>query len=190
MARLFVLLFFAQIALAAVALISCLSAEEDEIRALPRLGWVLIILLLPVVGPIIWFYAGRPVATAEAAEPATGPGWVTPSGRSERQKPRPIAPDDDPEFLRSLGTRGQHPTGGPSARPSAHPDAGPSAHPNAGPSAHPDAGPSAHPDAGPSAHPDAGASAGPSAGLDAGPAAAPDAGGEAGSDPPEDRRPG
>jgi Phospholipase_D-nuclease N-terminal len=136
MARLFVLVFFAQIALAAMALISCLSAEDDEIRALPRLGWVLIILLLPVVGPIIWFYAGRPVATAEAAEPATGPGWVTPSGRSERQKPRPIAPDDDPEFLRSLGRslgrRPNHPADGASAQPDDGPATGPDADPEAG----------------------------------------------------------
>jgi Phospholipase_D-nuclease N-terminal len=136
MARLFVFLFFAQIALAAVALISCLSAEEDEIRALPRLGWVLVILLLPVVGSIIWFYAGRPVAAEQAVEPAADAGWPAPTGRSERQKPRPIAPDDDPEFLRSLGRslgrRPSHPADGASAQPDDGPAPAPDTDPEAG----------------------------------------------------------
>lgn len=95
MARLYVLLFVAQIALAVIALISCLSAEEGEIRALPRLVWVLIILFFPLIGSIAWFLAGRPV---KSAQPRTS--WPTGGGFPERS--RPVAPDDDPEFLRSL----------------------------------------------------------------------------------------
>ncbi|MGW0436240.1 PLD nuclease N-terminal domain-containing protein [Micromonospora sp. NPDC003197] len=97
MARLYVVLFIAQIILAAVALISCLSAEEGEIRALPRFVWVLIILIFPLVGSIGWFLAGRP---APAGKPDSG---LRPGGGSpERNRPRQVAPDDDPEFLRSL----------------------------------------------------------------------------------------
>ncbi|MDQ7909806.1 PLD nuclease N-terminal domain-containing protein [Phytohabitans sp. ZYX-F-186] len=93
MARLYVLLFLVQIVLAVLALISCLSAEEDEIRALPRLVWVLIILFFPLVGSIAWFLAGRP-----ARERTAGGGWRV-GGHETR---RPVAPDDDPEFLKSL----------------------------------------------------------------------------------------
>jgi hypothetical protein len=89
MARLYLLIFVVQIALAAIALISCLSAEEDEIRALPRLAWVLIILFFPLVGSIAWFLAGKPARAAGGiAEPPR----------------RPVAPDDDPDFLRKLNT--------------------------------------------------------------------------------------
>jgi len=95
MARLYVLLFLVQIVLAVLALISCLSAEEDEIRALPRLVWVLIILFFPLVGSIAWFLAGRP-----AREGAPGGGW-RPGGHEPK---RPAAPDDDPDFLKSLDT--------------------------------------------------------------------------------------
>ncbi|MFG1952981.1 PLD nuclease N-terminal domain-containing protein [Micromonospora sp. NPDC048830] len=100
MARLYVLLFLVQIVLAVSALISCLSAEEDRIRALPRIVWVLVILLFPLLGSIAWFLAGREPdpARARPARPADG----APPGRDRR---RPVAPDDDPEFLESLAER-------------------------------------------------------------------------------------
>jgi hypothetical protein len=94
MARLFMFLFVAHIALAATALIGCLSAEKGEVRALPRSLWVLIIVFLPVVGPVAWLLAGRPV----------GPDGRDPRSPSpRRRRPGPVAPDDNPDFLRSLG---------------------------------------------------------------------------------------
>ncbi|MCX4386240.1 PLD nuclease N-terminal domain-containing protein [Micromonospora peucetia] len=100
MARLYVLLFVVQIVLAVCALISCLSAEEGEIKALPRIAWVLIILFFPLLGSLAWFAAGRERTPA-------GPAGGAPKGRilPARERPRPVAPDDDPEFLRSLGER-------------------------------------------------------------------------------------
>ncbi|RKN19985.1 PLDc_N domain-containing protein [Micromonospora musae] len=98
MLRLYVLLFVAQIVLAVCALISCLSAEEGEIRALPRIGWALIILFFPLVGSIAWFLAGR----EKKPGPAAGGGARrTPT----RERPKPLAPDDDPEFLKSIAER-------------------------------------------------------------------------------------
>ncbi|WP_433553009.1 PLD nuclease N-terminal domain-containing protein [Micromonospora zamorensis] len=101
MARLGVLLFLVQIVLAVCALISCLSAEEGKIRALPRIAWVLIILFFPLVGSIAWFIVGR--------EPSSGArtGWPGGTSSPERQRPRPVAPDDDPEFLRSVQDRAE-----------------------------------------------------------------------------------
>jgi hypothetical protein len=98
MARLYVLLFLVQIVLAVLALISCLSAEEDEIRALPRLAWVLIIVIVPLIGAIAWYLAGRPVKERTAG------GWRGGGGLPEHKRSRPAAPDDDPEFLKSLDT--------------------------------------------------------------------------------------
>ena len=96
MARLFVLLFLAQVVLAACALVSCLSAEDGEPRVLARLTWVLVILLIPLIGPIAWFLAGRHAGRATA-----GGSW--PFVRfPERRHQRPLAPDDDPDFLRSI----------------------------------------------------------------------------------------
>ena len=102
MGRLYVLLFFAEIALTVVALISCLSAEDGDLRALPRWAWIIIILLFPLVGSIAYLVAGKPV---KSGAPRSGT-WRPGAGFPEAERPkRPIAPDDDPEFLRQLDAR-------------------------------------------------------------------------------------
>ncbi|SNT07222.1 Phospholipase_D-nuclease N-terminal [Asanoa hainanensis] len=104
MVRLYGLLFVAQLVLAVAALISCLSADEGEIRALPRIAWVLIILFFPLVGGVAWFLAGRPVQRSAAGQ------WRPGSGFPEAERPRQQAPDDDPEFLKSLNQRSKEDT--------------------------------------------------------------------------------
>jgi hypothetical protein len=77
-----------------IALIDCLSSEREDIRGLPRPVWFLVILILPIVGPVAWFLAGRPVSLEQRAGVIAG-------GRSSK---RPTAPDDDPDFLRGIDT--------------------------------------------------------------------------------------
>jgi len=101
MGRLAVLLFFAGLILAVISLISCLSAEEGEVRALPRWAWVVIILFFPLLGSIAYLAAGRPLK-GEARPGVWRPGNGFPE--STRPKP-PLAPDDDPEFLRQLDAK-------------------------------------------------------------------------------------
>lgn len=67
------------------ALIDCIRTDKHRVQALPKIVWVLVIVLVPVVGPVAWLLAGRSRAT---------PGRVA--------RPGPVAPDDDPEFLRQL----------------------------------------------------------------------------------------
>jgi hypothetical protein len=90
MFRAAVVLALVSVLLAALAMISCLSvADKARLRALPRWAWVLVILLVPTAGPVAYFIAGRPQ-----------PPGAKLTGRPE--PPRPRAPDDDPDFLRSL----------------------------------------------------------------------------------------
>ena len=103
MIRLYSLFVLIDLALLVVALIDCLSAEEFQIRALPRIAWVFIILLFSPIGAIAWFIAGRP---ARAVRLSNGTTWRPGSGFPENERPRrsaPTAPDDDPEFLKKLG---------------------------------------------------------------------------------------
>jgi hypothetical protein len=93
MGRLLPLFALLDLALVVVALIDCLSTE-GEIRALPRIAWVFIILLFPPVGPIAWFVAGRPARVTAPSDPLLS---STPH--------RVLAPDDDPDFLRQVDTR-------------------------------------------------------------------------------------
>lgn len=92
------LLFLVDLVLAVAALIDCLSTEEYEIRALPRIAWVFIILLFSPIGPIAWFVAGRPQRAMAPRRDTWRPG----NGFPESDRPRQLAPDDDPEFLAGL----------------------------------------------------------------------------------------
>jgi hypothetical protein len=71
------------------ALIDCTRSEPERLRGLPRYVWLLVILLLAPLGGLLWLVLGR--------EPSGGGG--------RGGGPRVVAPDDDPDFLRSLDIR-------------------------------------------------------------------------------------
>ncbi|MFF3863961.1 PLD nuclease N-terminal domain-containing protein [Streptomyces sp. NPDC002209] len=80
--------FLLIIALTIYAFIDCLNTPEEEVKHLPKVVWVIIILLFSIVGPVVWLFAGRQRS-------------VVGGGRARRTQW--VAPDDNPEFLRSLG---------------------------------------------------------------------------------------
>ena len=87
MVRLFVFLAAASLVLFVLALIGSLSA--DRVRTMPRALWVLVILVIPLLGPIAYFVWGRPRHATTATRPV-------------HRRSRPASPDDDPEFLKSM----------------------------------------------------------------------------------------
>jgi hypothetical protein len=96
------------IALWIYAFVDCLGTPEREVRGLPKVVWVLIILFFGevLIGPVAWLLIGRrrgPVPAGARGGPA---GGATPSEwhREHQGEARRvwIAPDDNPEFLRSL----------------------------------------------------------------------------------------
>lgn len=102
MGRLLPILFLAEVALVVIALISCLSAEDSDIRALPRYAWVLIILLFSPIGAIAWFVAGKE-RYSQPQQRVWAPGRGFPENeRPESKRSRPVAPDDNPDFLRGI----------------------------------------------------------------------------------------
>lgn len=42
-----------------VALLDVILRREDQIKHLPKITWVFIVILLPLVGAILWFAIGR-----------------------------------------------------------------------------------------------------------------------------------
>ena len=81
---------------AVIALIDCLARDADEIRGIPKIAWVFVILLFPLLGSIVWFLAGRPRGQARRAGPDGTPA-----------RTGLLAPDDDPDFLAGLNTQRQ-----------------------------------------------------------------------------------
>jgi len=88
--------FLLVLALWIYAFIDCLNTPEEEVRGLPKVVWVIIILLFGevLVGPIAWLVAGK-VRHAPA-------GGSTPSEWHRNHRTTFVAPDDNPEFLQSL----------------------------------------------------------------------------------------
>ena len=71
-------------------LIDLIRTDARSVKGISKPAWIVVQIVLPVLGALLWFLIGRP-RTSPAAPPA-----------SYRH---PTAPDDDPEFLRNLEQR-------------------------------------------------------------------------------------
>ena len=82
-------------------LLDAVRTPAHEARTLPKWLWVLVTLLFPVVGPIMWLILGRP-----KAQPAAG---TRPGFGQRRSAPAPSvsSPDDDEEYLRWLKAKAE-----------------------------------------------------------------------------------
>ena len=70
-------------------LVDLIRTDARLTRGISKTAWIFVQVLLPVFGASLWFLLGRPRATDTA-----------PVAYSH-----PVAPDDDPEFLRNLEIR-------------------------------------------------------------------------------------
>jgi hypothetical protein len=77
------------------AIFDSITSENDRIRNLPKLAWVLIVLLFFELGALAWVLLGRP-----RNQPFTGPRSPLRPRPSGPQGP--VGPDDDPDFLRKI----------------------------------------------------------------------------------------
>lgn len=66
------------------------SADSRSVRVLPKPAWILLCLFVPVVGGLLYLAIGRPISDAQPKKSGTR---------------KPVAPDDDPQFLRDLERR-------------------------------------------------------------------------------------
>ena len=65
------------------AIVDLVVIDKSRVRAFPKVFWIVVVVAIPFVGAFLWFAVGR--------------DW----GRKGGQ-PKVVAPDDDPEFLRSI----------------------------------------------------------------------------------------
>ncbi|MEU2897164.1 PLD nuclease N-terminal domain-containing protein [Streptomyces sp. NPDC001273] len=88
-----VLMFLVPLALSVYAFIDCISTKDEDIRHMPKPLWAILVLVFPLVGSVSWIIAGK------KRQPAGTGGSVWGGGGGRRQW---VAPDDNPEFLKSL----------------------------------------------------------------------------------------
>jgi len=99
-----ILFYVVPLVLAIYCLVNAITSRPDDIRHLPKVAWILLILFFPFLGSIAWLFAGRPVAPEPRAyeRPATDfPEYDRP-GRAAA-----IDPAADAEFLRKVRERAE-----------------------------------------------------------------------------------
>lgn len=83
MVRLWIVLGVAAAVFYIYSVADCAFFDRSRVRGLPKPVWLLIIILFPVIGGVLWFLIGR-------------------GRRKNGVGRRTVAPDDDPEFLKRL----------------------------------------------------------------------------------------
>lgn len=78
MARVFIVGIVIAVAFTLYALVDAAMTDHSRARGVPKPVWIVLIVLLPVIGGLLWLFMGK--------------GSAVPPPRS------PVAPDDDPRF--------------------------------------------------------------------------------------------
>lgn len=86
--------------------IDVIVSREDDVRHLPKIAWLLLILIFPPIGAIAWLAAGRPTRaqrqrSAHEREVPQFPEYDRP-GRAAG-----LTPESDEEFLRRIRERAE-----------------------------------------------------------------------------------
>lgn len=84
MVRLWIVLGVAALVFYIYSVADCALFDRSRVRGLPKPLWLIVIILFPIIGGLLWFLIGR-------------------GRRRNYGGRRTMAPDDDPEFLKRLG---------------------------------------------------------------------------------------
>ncbi len=98
-------LFVVELCLVVYCVLNIITTPDADVRNLPKLLWLVLVLLFPIVGGIAWLVAGRPQGPARSL-PYKGNTGIPP----EYDRPGRAAayrPDDDEAFLRGLRERAE-----------------------------------------------------------------------------------
>lgn len=96
-------LFLVGLCLFVYCLVDAIRTPEDEVRHLPKVMWVLLVLFFPFVGSLAWLFAGRPPKAPRAQQRSTSQF----SGHDRPGRAAASNPDDDEEFLRQVRRRAE-----------------------------------------------------------------------------------
>jgi len=61
------------LALVVFALVDVLTSNDGQVKHLPKIGWVILIVLLPLIGSIVWLIAGKDRALPTMRRPEPTP---------------------------------------------------------------------------------------------------------------------
>ncbi|WP_371829404.1 PLDc N-terminal domain-containing protein [Rhodococcoides kroppenstedtii] len=95
-------------ALLVFCLIDVITADDGGVRHIPKIAWLFVVLLLPLIGSLLWLTVGRPIGAgiwggSEPSRPRSGfAEYDVRPGRAVAQ-----SPEADAEFLRQCRARAE-----------------------------------------------------------------------------------
>ena len=102
---LYVLVSVATLCLLVYCALNVITTPESEVRNLPKLLWLVLVVVFPLIGGIAWLVAGRP-QNATARMPYKGNRGI-PAAYDRPGRAAAMSPDDDEAFLRGLHERAE-----------------------------------------------------------------------------------
>lgn len=90
----------------AIALVDIIRTDDVAIHGLPKVAWVLLVVILPLIGALLWLAFGRPAAADGPRRHHSGAASEFP----EYDRPGryiPADPESDREFLQRLRDRAE-----------------------------------------------------------------------------------
>lgn len=87
-------------------ILDVITTPQTAVKHLPKLVWLLIVLLLADIGSIVWLFVGRD--RTWKTQLTNGVARTGTNGGSDRpSRPVPANPDDDEAFLRQVRERAE-----------------------------------------------------------------------------------
>ena len=81
MARIELVVALVVLVLEVYAIVNCILTPEDQVKGVPKVLWLVLIVLLPLLGSVLWLGVGRErVGAAPPRRPVASPPAVSPSG--------------------------------------------------------------------------------------------------------------
>ena len=105
------LLFFVLVGVMIYCLVDIATSESSHVRNLPKWAWFILVLALPPVGMLLWFFFGRPPRTYASGDrwpgtpAASGLGADPPARRPRRTRPAVEGMDDEATIRARIAER-------------------------------------------------------------------------------------
>lgn len=94
--RMYIVLSAVTFLLVIAALVDIITRQDWQVKHMPKMVWVLLVLFLPLIGSVLWFLIGREYGESDGL-----------GGALMRSRPRQEAPAAGPSALRPRTTEEQ-----------------------------------------------------------------------------------
>ena len=100
------LLYVVPLVLTLFCLVDAITSRDDDVRHLPKVWWLVLILFFPFVGAVAWLVAGRPTSTTTSRSRLERAAPEFPE-YDRRGRMAATDPEADAAFLRQVRERAE-----------------------------------------------------------------------------------